>query len=44
MLIEIYYHIIIILGDYVLLGVFKIVDEVLGVFGVDEKVLEFRSD
>ena len=42
--IEIYYTIILILGDSVLLGGFKIGYEVLSVFGVDDKFVECRSD
>ena len=43
-MIEISNHIILILGDSILLGRLKIGDEVLGVYGVDEEILEFRSD
>ena len=39
MLIDIFYHIIIILGDYILLGGFELGYEVLGVYGVDAKYL-----
>ena len=44
MLIETSYHIIMILGDSVLLGGFEIGDEVLDAYGVDAKFVEFRSD
>ena len=44
MLISIFYLIILILGDSVLLGEFKLGDEVLDVYGVDAKYLKFRSD
>ena len=37
MLVEIFNNIILIIGDYVLLGGFELGDEVLDVFGVDEK-------
>ena len=42
--IAIYYQIILILGDSVLLGGFELGDEVLDVFDVDEKIVECRSD
>ena len=38
------YRIILILGDSVLLGGFKLGDEVLIVYGVDTKFVECRSD
>ena len=44
MLIDILYQIILIIGDYFLLGGFKLGDEVLGVYGMDAKILECRSD
>ena len=44
MLIYISYHIIMILVESVLLGGFKLGDEVLDVYGVDAKYLEYRSD
>ena len=44
MLIEIYYQIILVLCDYVLLSVFKHGDRVLDVFDMDENILECRSD
>ena len=44
MLIETSYHIIMILGDSVLLGGFEIGDEVLDAYGVDTKFVEFRYD
>ena len=44
MMISIFYLIYLILGDYVLLGVLKIVYEVLDVYDVDTNFLEFRSD
>ena len=44
MLIYILYHIIMILVESVLLGGFKLGDEVLDVYGVDAKYLEYRSD
>ena len=44
MLIEISNHIILILGDSVLLGGFKLGYEVLDVYGVDEKIIECRYD
>ena len=44
MLPAIFYQIILILGDSVFLGVFKIGDEVLDVYCVDAKILEYRSD
>ena len=44
MLIEISNNIIRILGKYVLLGGFKLGDEVLDVYGVDEKFVECRYD
>ena len=37
-------HIILILGDSILLGRFKLGDEVLDVYGVDEKIVECRYD
>ena len=37
-LIEIYNHIILIMGDSVLLGGLKLGDEILDVYGVDEKM------
>ena len=43
-LIAIPYPIIVILGDYFLLGGFELGDEGLGVYGVDAKFLECRSD
>ena len=43
MLIYIFYQIIMIIGEYVLLGGFKIGDEVLDVHGVDAKYPEDRS-
>ena len=43
-LIEIYNHIILVLGDYVLLGGFKLRDEVLNIYGADEIIVEFRYD
>ena len=39
MWIAIFHRIILNIGDYVLLGGFKIVDEVLGVFGVKKKIV-----
>ena len=44
MLIKISYQIILILFDSILLSGFRIVDEVLAVFGIDEKFVECRSD
>ena len=44
MLIDIFYEIILILWDSVLLGGFELVDEVLDVYGVDNKCLECRSN
>ena len=38
-LIEIYDHIIMVLGDYVLLGGFKLRDEVLNIYGEDEIIV-----
>ena len=43
-MIEIFYHIILIIGESVLFGGFKVGDEVRDVFGVDGKFVEFRSD
>ena len=43
-MIEIYHHIILILGDSVLLGGFELGDEVLGVYGVVAKFVEYISD
>ena len=43
MLVGIYYQIILI-GDSVLLGGLKLRYEVLGVFGLDENVVEYRYD
>ena len=43
MLIEISYLILFILGDFVLSGGFKVVDEFLDVNGMDAKVLEYIS-
>ena len=42
MLIAIFHHIILFIGDSVLLVGFQILDEVLGFFGVDEKFVECR--
>ena len=44
MLIEIFYHIILNIRDSVLLGGLELRDGVLGVFGVDDKFVECRSD
>ena len=44
MIIAILYLIILIIRSYVLLGGFKLGDEVLDVYGVDKKILECRSD
>ena len=44
MRISIYYHIILVIGDSVLLGVFEIGYGVLDVFGVEKNILECRSD
>ena len=44
MLIAISYHIILIIGDNIFLGGLEFLDEFLGVFGVDEKFVECRSD
>ena len=44
MLIYIFYHIILIIGESVLFGGFKVGDEVRDVFGVDGKFVEFISD
>ena len=44
MLIYIFYHIILILGDSVLLGGFKLGDKAPGVYGVDAKFIECISD
>ena len=44
MLVAISYQIILILGDSVLFGGFKLGDEVLDVYGVDKKFGECRSD
>ena len=44
MLIYIFYQIVLILGESVLLGGFELGDEVLDVYGVDAKYLKFRSD
>ena len=44
MLISISYHIIMILGDSILLGVFELGDDVLDVYGVDEKFVELVYD
>ena len=38
------YNIILILGDSVLLSGLKLVDDVLGVYGVNTKYIEYRSD
>ena len=40
MLISIFYQIILILGEYVMLGGFKLGDEVLDVYGVTTTCLE----
>ena len=44
MMFSISYHIILILGEYVFLGGFKLRDEVLDIYGVDAKYIECRSD
>ena len=44
MLIYIFYHIIIVIGSYVLLGGFELVYEVLDVYSLNVKYLECRSD
>ena len=44
MLIYIFYQIVLILGESVLLGGFELGDEVLDVYGVDAKDLECISD
>ena len=44
MLISIFYQIIMIIGEFVFLGGFELGDEVLGVYGVDAKYVECRSD
>ena len=44
MLIAIFHNIILVIGDSVLLGGFKLGDEVLDVYGVDAKFSECRSD
>ena len=41
-LIEIYHQIILIFGDSVLLDGIELGDEVIGVYGVDAKILECR--
>ena len=43
-LIAIFYHIILVIGSYVLLGGFELGDEVLDVYGVDKQIVESRSD
>ena len=43
-MVAIYHHIVIIIGDYVLLGGFKLGDKVLALFGLDEDFVECRSD
>ena len=43
-MVSIYHQIIMILGEYILLGGFKLGEEVLDFFGVEEKFVEFRSD
>ena len=43
-IISIFYQIILVFGESVLLGGFKIRDEVLDVYGVDAKYLESRYD
>ena len=42
--IDIFYHITLIIGDSVLLSGFGLGDYVLGVYGVDTKILECRYD
>ena len=44
MMISIFYQIILILRESILLGGFKLIDEVPNVYGVDAKYLECRSD
>ena len=44
MMIYIFYQIILILVESILLGGFTLIDEVLNVYGVDAKYIEFRSD
>ena len=44
MLIEIPHHIILIIGDSALLGGFKLGDNVLDFFGVDETIVSCISD
>ena len=41
---SVFYKVIILLGDSVLLGRFKLGDETLDVSGVDSKFTEFRYD
>ena len=43
MMISIFYQIILILVESILLGGFTLIDEVLNVYGVDAKYIEFRS-
>ena len=43
-LISIFYQFILILGESVLLSGFKLGDEVLDVYGVDSKYIEYRCD
>ena len=44
MLISISYHIILIIGKYVLLVGFELGDEVLDIFSVEKKIVECRYD
>ena len=44
MLIAVFYQIIMIIGEYFLLGGLKLGDEFLGVYGVDEIFIDCISD